>query len=150
MEPSENIEFKIVIVEGDGHCICRCFAEELCLPLAYILQTLWDHFEKKSESYLETSTYKSKDDLLKALGEYLFAKRYGQEVVDFVVFALSEIYKLRVYIFIDALDSLPNDSIGEDFQKSIYLMKRKDHYDLVKKIVETEQNDPNIDANGNL
>jgi len=106
--------------------------------------------KKKSESYLETSTYKSKDDLLKALGEYLFAKRYGQEVVDFVVFALSEIYKLRVYIFIDALDSLPNDSIGEDFQKSIYLMKRKDHYDLVKKIVETEQNDPNIDANGNL
>ena len=150
MEQTKNNEFKIVNVAGDRHCICRCFAEELNIPLAYILQTLWDYFEKKSENYLETSTYKSKEDLLKALGDYLFAKRYGQEVVDFVVFALSEIYKLRVYIFIDTLDSLPNNSIGEHFQKSIYLIKRQD--DVVKKIVETEQHesDFNIDVNGNL
>ena len=146
----EKESFELMSVAGDGHCICQCFAEELYIPLAYVLQTLWDYFEKKCDSYLEASTYNSKEELLKALGDYLFAKKYGQEVVDFVVFALSEIYKLRVYIFIDTLENLPNHSICEHFQKSIYLLKRNDHYDLAKKIEEHSGSAINLDADENL
>ena len=72
---------------------------------------------------------------MKALEEYLFGKKYRHEVVDLLIDCLSTIYRLRVFIYEESLDSVSMGTIGEDYEKEIYLLKiyLSDHYSLIKK-----------------
>ena len=78
---------------------------------------------------------------MKALEEYLFGKKYGHEVVDLLIDCLSTIYRLRVFIYEDRLDSIPMGTISEDYEKEIYLLKTSDHYSLIKKKLQIQFSD---------
>ena len=73
--------------------------------------------------------------------EYLFGNRYEHEVVDLLTDCLSTIYRLRVFIYKESLDSIPMGTIGEDYEKEIYLLKTSDHYSLIKKKLQIQSSD---------
>ena len=75
--------------------------------------------------------YKSSEQLLECLQQYMFDKKYDHKTVDLVLEALSKIYMHRIFIFENSIDTPPCGGIREKFTKCINLIKRGDHYNLV-------------------
>ena len=64
-------------VLGDGHCIINCFSQHLNIVKSQILQEVWEEFDHRKGKYLSFSSYELEEELMKALEEYLFGKKYG-------------------------------------------------------------------------
>ena len=129
---SEEI-LEVSQILGNGHFIIHCFSQHLKIVKSPILQEVWEESDHHKGKYFSFSSYELEEELMKALVEYLFGKIYGHEVVDLLIDCLSTIYQLRVFIFEESLDSIPMGTIGEDYEKEIYLLKTSDHYSLIKK-----------------
>ena len=110
-------------VLGDGHCIINCFSQHLNIVKSQILHEVWEEFDHRKGKYLSFSSYELEEELMKALEEYLFGKKYGHEVIHLLIDCLSTIHQLRVFIYEESLDSIPMGTIGEDYEKEIYLLK---------------------------
>ena len=72
--------------------------------------------------------YKSSEQLLECLQQYMFDKKYDHKTVDLVLEALSKIYMHRIFIFENSIGNPLCRVIGEKFTKCINLIKRWDHY----------------------
>ena len=106
-----------------------------------ILQEVWEEFDHRKGKYLSFSSYELEEELMKYLEEYLFGKKYGHEVVHLLIDYLSTIHRLRVFIYKESLDSMPIGTVGEDYEKEIYLLKTWDHYSLIKKKLQIQSSD---------
>ena len=61
--------------------------------------------------------------------------------MDFLIDCLPTIYRLRVFIYEESLDSIPMGTIGEDYEKEIYLLRTLDHYSLIGKKLQIRSSD---------
>ena len=104
-------------VLGDGHCIIHSFFQHLKIVKSQILQEVWQELDHLKGKYLSFRSYESHEELMKVLEEYLFGKKYGHEVVDLLTDCLSTIYRWRVFIYEESLDSMPKETIGKDYEK---------------------------------
>ena len=68
--------------------------------------------------------YKSSEQLLECLQQYMFDKKYDHKTVDLVLEALSKIYMHRIFIFENSIGNPFCRVIGEKFTKCIILIKR--------------------------
>ena len=92
----ETLEVSQVL--GDGNCIIHCFSQHLKIVKSQILQEVWEEFDYHKGEYLSFSSYESEEELMKALKEYLFGKKYRHKVAHLLIDCLSTIYQLRVSI----------------------------------------------------
>ena len=92
----ETLEVSQVL--GDGNCIIHCFSQHLKIVKSQILQEVWKEFDYHKGEYLSFSSYESEEELMKALKEYLFGKKYRHKVAHLLIDCLSTIYQLRVSI----------------------------------------------------
>ena len=92
----ETLEVSQVL--GDRNCIIHCFSQHLKIVKSQILQEVWEEFDYHKGEYLSFSSYESEEELMKALKEYLFEKKYRHKVAHLLIDCLSTIYQLRVSI----------------------------------------------------
>ena len=84
LEKEENVNFTVKTIPGDGHCIVNCFSMFFGKDSSEILSLLWNKFQENIHLYRGFREYKSTEELLKSLEEYIFNKRYNHNTVGFV------------------------------------------------------------------
>ena len=92
LEKEENVNFTVKTIPGDGHCMVNCFSMFFGKDSSEILSLLWNKFQENIHLYMGFSEYKSTEEFLKSLEEYIFNKRYNHNTVDLVFEALSKIF----------------------------------------------------------
>ena len=92
LEKEENVNFTVKTIPGDGHCMVNCFSMFFGKDSSEILSLLWNKFQENIHLYMGFSEYKSTEEFLKSLEEYIFNKRYNHNTVDLVLEALSKIF----------------------------------------------------------
>ena len=75
LEKEENVNFTVKTIPGDGHCIVNCFSMFFGKDSSEILSLLWNEFQENFHLYMGFSEYKSMEELLQNLEEYIFNKR---------------------------------------------------------------------------
>ena len=92
LEKEENVNFTVKTIPGEGHCIVNCFSMFFGKDSSEILSLLWNKFQENTHLYMGFSEYKSTEELLKSLEDYILNKRYNHDTVDLVFEALSKIF----------------------------------------------------------
>ena len=128
---NKDVFFSIKSVPGDGHCIVNCFSTFFGKATLEVLNELWQEFRNNVEEYMKFGEYENSEQLLQCLQRCIFNKNYDHDTVDLVIKAFSKIHMHRIFIFENSIGSPPCGVIGERLTKSINLIKRGDHYNLV-------------------
>ena len=97
LEKEENVNFTVKTIPGDGYCIVNCFPMFFRKDSSEILSLPGDEYQENIHLYVGFSKYKSTEEFLKSLEEYIFNKRYNHDTVDIVFEALSKIFQRRVF-----------------------------------------------------
>ena len=75
LEKDENVHFTVKTIPGGSHCILNCFSMFFGKDSSEILSLLWNEFQENFHLYMGFSEYKSMEELLQNLEEYIFNKR---------------------------------------------------------------------------
>ena len=75
LEKDENVHFTVKTIPGGSHCILIFFSMFFGKDSSEILSLLWNEFQENFHLYMGFSEYKSMEELLQNLEEYIFNKR---------------------------------------------------------------------------
>lgn len=126
-----NNDYEIQRMPGDGHCLVHCFAVMFHETKELVLQRVWNEISNNADIYKSFGEYSSCDELMNEVAKYAFEKGYGHDTADFIIEALSNVYKCRVFVHRNNPQKDPEGIVGEKFQNKIHVLKTKEHYDLL-------------------